>query len=380
MNFSALRIALATLVYAVFAHLSAAHATPRLDCPLRDAPYSAETPLMDLLLKPEAMAVLERAAPGIGQNLPPQFASPTPPSFSAILNLRQVAAYGILRGADITAVDAELRALPVTDADRIARCARYDNERPPLDFPRSGLRVLLFEKMTGFRDGPSVDAAHAAFVAMAERNHWTLLSTDRGGAITNATLRNVDVIIWNNVSGDVLTLTQRRALQRYMERGGGFVAVHGSGGDPTYFWDWYVDTLIGARFIGHPMAPQFQEARVVVPGAPRTIGRNLAPGWSMSDEWYSFAASPRASGATIIAELDESTYSPVGMMNQELRMGDHPIAWSRCVRNGRSFYSAIGHRPETYSDPHYVDLLQQAIIWAAGEGETLCRNGQERPR
>ena len=76
-----------------------------------------------------------------------------------------------------------------------------------------------------------------------------------------------DAVIWNNISGDVLSLSQRTALQSYFNNGGGFVAVHGSAGDPVYFWDWYPGTLIGARFSGHPRDPQFQEARVVVNSA-----------------------------------------------------------------------------------------------------------------
>lgn len=360
---------------------TSSHASARIDCPLRDAPYSADSPIMDILLKPEAVAVLEQAAPGATRNLPPRFMSTEAPSFSAILSLHQLAGFGAFRQDQIPAIDAALRALPVTDADRQARCARYDNDRPRFDLPSDRPRILLFEKMTGFRDGPSVEAAHAAFVAMAERNGWAIATTTSGGAINATTLRQFDAIIWNNVSGDVLTLTQRRALQNYMEKGGGFVAVHGSAGDPVYFWDWYADTLIGARFIGHPMEPQFQEAQVVVTGQPSAIGRNLAPGWRMTDEWYSFQHSARDSGSTIVATLDESTYSPVGRGGQNLRMGaDHSLAWTRCINRGRMFYSAIGHRPETYSDAHYVDMLTQAITWAAGNGGTQCVNGAEVAR
>jgi type 1 glutamine amidotransferase len=100
----------------------------------------------------------------------------------------------------------------------------------------------------------------------------------------------------------------------------------------------------------------------------------------MTEEWYSFAASPRKTGAHILATLDEASYKPDGMGNQDLRMGDHPIAWTHCLGNGRSFYSAIGHRPESYSEPHSIALLEQGIVWAAGLGETVCRNGVERPR
>jgi type 1 glutamine amidotransferase len=49
-------------------------------------------------------------------------------------------------------------------------------------------------------------------------------------------------------------------------------------------------------------------------------------------------------------------------------MGDHPIAWTRCVGKGRAFYAAIGHRPETYADPHYVTMLENAVAWAASRG------------
>jgi type 1 glutamine amidotransferase len=56
-------------------------------------------------------------------------------------------------------------------------------------------------------------------------------------------------------------------------------------------------------------------------------------------------------------------------------MGDHPIAWTRCIGRGRSFYSAIGHRPESYAVPSHVRLLEQAVEWAAGSGEAGCPAG-----
>lgn len=365
---------LATLAAALVGISSMASARPMLDCPLRDKPFSLETPLIDIMLSPAAKGAVESELPGILSKLPPQFAGTTAPSFAAILTLRE--ASGFLRiGADrLAPIAPKLAAIPVTDDDRRARCARYDDDRPNLSVPRSRPRLLLFEKMTGFRDGPSVEAAHAAFFDMASRMGWAIVATDKGGAITPATLRRFDAVIWNNVSGDVLTLTQRRALKDYIEHGGGFIGVHGSAGDPVYFWDWYVDDLIGARFAGHPMNPQFQDARVVVEKADQPAARGLPAEWTMKDEWYSFKTNPRARGATVIATLDEHSYSPVGMAGQELRMGDHPIAWTKCVGRGRSFYSAIGHRPESYRNPQYVTMLEDAIGWASGTvpGGTAC--------
>ncbi|MET0252075.1 MAG: ThuA domain-containing protein [Novosphingobium sp.] len=219
--------------------------------------------------------------------------------------------------------------------------------------------------MNGFRDGPSVDSAHSTMLAMAKRRGWGIAFTDEGGAINPATLRQFDAVIWNNISGDVLTLSQRSALQQYLEQGGGFVAMHGSGGDPVYFWDWYADRLLGARFKGHPMNPQFQDARIVVSDPAHPIAKGLPREWTMNDEWYSFRSDPAAVGAHVILSLDESTYKPDGLMGIDLRMGQHPIAWTNCIGKSRVFYSAIGHRPETYSQPQHVALLESAITWAA---------------
>ena len=370
--------ALAGCTFALFGLIAMAKEQPMLDCPLRDAPYSIESPLMDILLKPEAKAVANRHMNSALDSFPESFASTQAPSFSAILTLSRVAGMAGIPVADMASLDRELRALEVTDEDRVARCARYDAEPPRLAIPEGGPRLLLFQKINGFRDVPSVEAATAALREMAGRMGWSMVATDSGAVMTPSLLAQFDAVIWNNTSGDVLTLSQRQAFMDYIDNGGGFVGIHGAGGDPVYFWDWYVDELIGARFIGHPMDPQFQDAKVVIEATDSAIGNDMAPGWTMKEEWYSFASSPRSAGATVIATLDESSYSPVGRGGQDVRMGaDHPIVWTRCVGDGRSFYSAIGHRPELYSEPHNLKLLERGILWAAGRGSTCCRDGSE---
>jgi type 1 glutamine amidotransferase len=343
-----------------------------LDCPLRDEPYSVQSPLMDILLNPAAKAIANRHLDGLLDKLPPFFASTEVPSFSAIMDLTRVAAMGGVDLAVLPGLDRELGQLELTDADRADRCRRYDDDAPELALPEGRPRLLLFQKITGFRDGPSVEAATATMYELAREHGWCLVETDRGGVMTPESLTHFDAVIWNNISGDVLTLSQREAFRRYIEGGGGFVGIHGSGGDPVYFWDWYRDTLLGAQFIGHPMDPQFQDARVVVEDNDSGIAAGLAPGWTMNDEWYSFAPNPHSTGATVVASLDESSYSPVGQGGQDLRMGYHPIAWTRSVGSGRSFYSAIGHRPQVYADPNHRRLLVEGIQWAAGNGARDC--------
>src|SRR5205823_6152346 len=135
----------------------------------------------------------------------------------------------------------------------------------------------------------------------------------------------------------------------------------------------------GARFIGHPGNPQFQPARVIIDDPKSAITSGLAD-WTMTEEWYSFKASPRLTGAHVLARLDETTYTPKEA-GRDLSMGaDHPIAWTRCLDNGRTFYSAIGHRPESYDEPNSMLVLARGIAWAAGLGDTKCVAGREVAR
>jgi len=348
-------------------------AKPVTDCPLAKVPYSLDTPLFDLLIDDRARKLVEET--GILAKLPPTLVRDKAPSFATILSLRMVAKAFAFDQASLDGLGKSLAALPLSRAQILKRCARYASDsKTPLDIPAGGPAVLVFEHSTGFRDAPSVEAAQAAFRAIAGRRGWNVVFSSNPGDITRANLRRFRAVIWNNVSGDVLTLGQRAALRSYVEGGGGFVAFHGSGGDPLYIWDWYADTLIGARFIGH--VDEHQTARILVEKPESPVTKGISPGWSMLEEWYSFAESPRGPGTTILLTLDESSYDPISAM-RDLRMGDHPIAWTRCVGRGRSFYSAIGHRPETYGDPNNVRLMEQAMAWAMGLLPSGCGTAGE---
>lgn len=344
-----------------------------IDCPMLNTPFSVHSPLIDILLSPAAKAAVETGLGTSFDTAPGSFLSTEAPSFAAILTVREAAGWAGKGPESVERADVALRKVQVTEADRIARCARYDNDVPEFAFSGDGAKILLFEKINGFRDIPSVDAAHQALLSLAEREGWQMVATESGGAFTAETLAQFDAVIWNNISGDVLTFSQRQAMRDYIEGGGGFIGIHGTAGDPVYFWDWYADTLIGARFAGHPRNPQFQDARVVIDDPSHPAAADIPAEWTMRDEWYAFKSNPRDSGSRIIATLDESSYQPTAGMPIDISMGeDHPIAWSRIIGKGRMFYSAIGHLPETYSHPDYVAMLEDGIAWAARLEKCNC--------
>lgn len=240
--------------------------------------------------------------------------------------------------------------------------------------------VLVFSKTNGFIHKDALPAAKSMLEQIAKQQGWAIYFTDNGAVHNAEDLAKFNVVVWNNVSGDVLTGDQRTALQNYLTNGGGFVGIHGTGGDKEYAWKWYPETLLKAQFIGHPMKPQLQTATIRIEDSNDSIMRDLGTEWIREDEWYSFEHSPRAAGVHVLGALDEKTYSPK-MFGKSVRMGDdHPIIWKHCIGRGPVFYSALGHTASTYSEPKYIGMITHAVAWAAGLEGSLCANGEEVER
>jgi type 1 glutamine amidotransferase len=261
----------------------------------------------------------------------------------------------------------------------------YDREPVALPEGLTAPALLLFTKTNGFRHEEGIPAGVALIQSIAKERGWSVFHTESGAAFTPENLARFAVAVWHQVSGDVLDEAQKQALRAWIEAGGGWVGIHGSGGDGEYAWDWYRDTLLGAQFIGHPMGPQFQDGKLVIEDRTHPATSELPESFVHNEEWYSFDRSVRAKGYRVLATVDESSYSPhlrmLGM-DRDLAMGaDHPVIWSHCVGRGRAFYSALGHQGKSYEEPAMEQLLAGAIAWAArledGEGEG-CDDGGRR--
>ena len=254
----------------------------------------------------------------------------------------------------------------------------YETVPPKLPGDLGAKSVLFFSKTNGFRDEEQIQAANAALAAIAKRQGWSSYTTENAAIFNPAQLSHFQAVVWNSVSGDVLTAQQRADFKAWLEHGGGFVGLHGAGGDPSYAWNWYVDGLIGTQFIGHTLNPHIQRATLVIEDSQHPATQGLGSSWVRMDEWYSFATSPRSKGFQILVSIDESSYRPVeGLLPflkpKDISMGkDHPLVWSHCVGKGRALYSALGHTASSYAEPKHLQLIQGAIAWAAGYAGTGC--------
>src|SRR5690606_36743718 len=124
---------------------------------------------------------------------------------------------------------------------------------------------------------------------------------------------------------------------------GGYVGVH-SATDTEYGWPWY-GKLAGAYFDSHPMNPNVQEGTVNVVQANHAATDSLPSSWSVADEWYNFKSLEPSNN--VLITVDESTYK--GGTNGN----PHPISWYKEYDGGRSFYTAMGHTKEQFSDAKF---------------------------
>lgn len=258
----------------------------------------------------------------------------------------------------------------------------HEDETPPKIKERMRQpAVLVFSKTRSFRHDEGIAGADLFFVQLADSNDMGIFTTENAAVFNEEQLGRFDLVVFNNMTGDTLSPKQELAFQSWLERGGALIALHGSGDASHADWPWYDEQVIGPEFIGHPARPQFQESRVVNLASAHPIMSGLPDDWMKVDEWYSFNRIERLVGATPLLGLDESTYIPEIRREDEvvdLRMGeqprDHPIAWSRCIGEGRVVYSALGHHPRSYRDENYRRFLANAFEWVRrrDDGATGC--------
>ena len=90
----------------------------------------------------------------------------------------------------------------------------------------SRVRALVFHHALGFVH-QSIPNAVAAIVAMGQDHNFQVATTAEPRAFTTANLDRFDVVILVHTSGNVLSEPEPRvALERFVQTGGGVVAVH----------------------------------------------------------------------------------------------------------------------------------------------------------
>ncbi|HEV7734365.1 MAG TPA: ThuA domain-containing protein [Candidatus Binatia bacterium] len=222
------------------------------------------------------------------------------------------------------------------------------------------VRALVFSRTAGFRH-PSIDDAKRVLGALRPSDGIVTTLTEDPTRFTDDVLDGFDVVLFASTTGDVLDEAQQAAMERFIQRGGGYVGVH-SAADTEYQWPWY-GRLVGAYFTSHPLLPVTVTVTTEDDTHPSTA--HLPPTFAWTDEIYNLDRNPRVDNV-ILLTVDESGFIYPNFPGGPSMGADHPVAWYKEFDGGRSFYTNLGHRPESWDDPRFRQHLLAGIRWAAG--------------
>ena len=218
---------------------------------------------------------------------------------------------------------------------------------------RDEKRVLIFSKAIKFYH-ESIPAGVAAVTKLCQENGIAVDTTTNGAYFQEDSLAKYSTVIFLNTSGEILDYRQQADFERYIQAGGGYVGIHCASAT-EYQWPWY-NQLVGAWFNGHPKP---QDGRVNPTGISHPSVDHITETWARFDEWYNFRQ--MNDGLNVLLTLDETSYTGG-------KHGDyHPIAWYRDFDGGRSFYTAMGHTIEAYSEEPFMQHVLGGIQYAIGE-------------
>ena len=137
--------------------------------------------------------------------------------------------------------------------------------------------------------------------------------------------------------------------------------AHGEKSDPYL-------RMLGGEFIAHGSTPRLQTTNVIV-NDPKFPGlEGVSSPVSFNEEWYSLK--DFRSDIHVLLTLDTK-----GMTGDPYQRAPYPMTWARMEGKGRVFYTAIGDRPENWSNPFFLNLLGGGIRWTIGDAKAeLKRN------
>jgi type 1 glutamine amidotransferase len=252
--------------------------------------------------------------------------------------------------------------------------------------------VLIFTKSSGFEhqvikvtDGhPSI--LEQAVKTLAEQHGFEVTATKDGRVFDSPDFRKYSAVLFFTTLDLTKTGTDgnppmspagKQALLDAVHGGLGFVGVHAAADtfhtepDPDDRSNRYIAhgehedpylRMLGGEFITHGSTPRLQAANLIVKDAKFPGLEGVTSPVNLTEEWYSLK--DFAPDLHVILALDTA-----GMKGEPYQRAPYPATWARMHGKGRVFYTAIGDRPENFSNTFFLNLLGGGIRWCIGDAK-----------
>jgi uncharacterized protein (TIGR03437 family) len=223
-------------------------------------------------------------------------------------------------------------------------------------------RVLYVTHSAGFRH-ESIQVSKPVLQEIAARSgRLEIVHTEDLSLISEESLRDFDAVFFFTSGELALSDAQKRSLLEFVRGGKGFGGAH-SATDTLYTWPEYGD-LIGGYFDEHPWA---HEAAIDIEDPDHPLVKHLAPSFRITEEFYQFRAFSR-DRVRVLMTLDPRT---IDLSAPQVKRTDEDfaLAWVRPYGQGRVFYTALGHFDDTWRNPGFQTMLENALLWLTGQAE-----------
>ncbi|MBA2246463.1 MAG: ThuA domain-containing protein [Gemmatimonadetes bacterium] len=251
---------------------------------------------------------------------------------------------------------------------------------------RAPIRVLVITATSRWRHGDAIEAAREVLQEAGRTTEFEFDLTEDLGALMSANLAQYDVLFFANSTLHVaepdnprdegpvyplnhenpappLTPAQQQAILDFVRSGKGVAVAH-AGLDALFGWSEYREMVGGGLYRLHPWV---QTVRITVEEPNNPAAQHFGESFELRDEIYVLDRNPRETSRVLLSldvdsvDLEEA---PAGTTAH-----DYPLSWIRSHEGGRVFVTVLGHFPEVWHTPAYVEHLLQGMRIAAGRVE-----------
>jgi len=253
--------------------------------------------------------------------------------------------------------------------------------------------VLVFTKSSGFEhdvvkrvDGKT-SLVDDTITTLGQKHGFHVQVTKDGRVFDSKQLHDYAAVVFFT-TGDLTSLGTdgkppmsapgKQKLLEAIQKGMGFVGIHAASDtfhplpDPPDRSSRYIAhgeqqdpylKMLGGEFIVHGGDPRLQDAELIVSDAQFPGLKGVTSPVRFNEEWYSLK--DFAPDLHVILTLDTK-----GMKGECYQRAPYPVTWARMQGKGRVFYTAIGDRPENWSNEFFLNVLGGGIRWAIGDANT----------
>jgi type 1 glutamine amidotransferase len=225
--------------------------------------------------------------------------------------------------------------------------------------PREGsFKALIFSRTGGWRAASAILVGQQMFEDLAQEYGFEVEMTEETAVFTEVGLREYEVIVFLETSGEVLDATAEAAFEQWMkERHGAFVGTLRSA-DTEFEWE-FLDEVRGQNYEGHttydvPVTIEWNADSFDFPAV-----RGLPSPWERTGLWFRLAEYPTWStkpGFRILSTVDLVWSGDVIVRSAFSFVREHD--------NFRSFYTGFGHNPGVFDDELVRQHIARGLLWA----------------